>query len=78
MLDAPRIRKPEYLPRPFSAEERDRVLALDLEADERMIREPVTHAENQRRATERRRRILSPDSAPAPHGDPEASQKCAE
>jgi len=36
--DLPRIRKPKGLPRPFMPEERDRIFAMDLPPDERVLR----------------------------------------
>jgi integrase/recombinase XerD len=38
MDEIPHIEKPKHLPRPFSPEERDRLLALDLTPHERVIR----------------------------------------
>lgn len=38
MVDIPRIRRPHYLPRPFSGEELERLMALDLPLEERTLR----------------------------------------
>ena len=44
MADAPKIRKPKHLPRPYTHEEHDRIMALDLSGTERTLRALLYYA----------------------------------